>query len=98
MSKYTVDIIIAACEDYISSNLSHREICQKYGIYYNDKNHNSMLNKWIRRYRAQGESAFLKEKGNKKYTSQQKKAIVEEYLDGKGSYKDIAAKYGIPSE
>ncbi|SFQ46121.1 hypothetical protein SAMN02910358_02450, partial [Lachnospiraceae bacterium XBB1006] len=85
MSKYTVDIIIAACEDYISSNLSHREICQKYGIYYNDKNHNSMLNKWIRRYRAQGESAFLKEKGNKKYTSQQKKAIVEEYLDGKGS-------------
>lgn len=54
MPKYTVDTIIAACEDYISGILSHKEICYKYGIYYNDKKSTSMLNKWIVRYRAQG--------------------------------------------
>ena len=98
MSKYTSDIIIAACEDYLFGNLSHKEICLKYGIHYNEKKHMSMLNKWVIRYRAQGKVAFKKEKSNKHYSSQQKIMIVEDYLAGNGSFREIAAKYQIPSD
>ncbi len=98
MSKYTSDIIIAACEDYISGNLSHKEICLKYGIHYSEKRHGSMLDKWVIRYRAHGKAAFIKEKGNKHYSSQQKIMVVEDYLAGNGSFTEIAAKYKIPSD
>ena len=98
MSKYTVDIIIAACEDYLTGNLSHDEICRKYSISYNEKESNSILRDWIVRYRAHGQAAFIKEKGNKHYSAQFKKSVVEEYLAGNGSLRDIAAKYGIPSK
>lgn len=98
MSKYTSDIIIAACEDYLSGNLSHKEICLKYGIHYSEKRHGSMLDKWVIRYRANGKAAFIKEKGNKHYSSQQKIMVVEDYLAGNGSFTEIAAKYKIPSD
>ena len=98
MSKYTSDIIIAACEDYLSGNLSHKEICLKYGIHYSGKRHGSMLDKWVIRYRANGKAAFIKEKGNKHYSSQQKIMVVEDYLAGNGSFTEIAAKYKIPSD
>lgn len=98
MSKYSAELKIAACEDYFSGNLSHKEICYKYGIHYNEKTSVSMLNKWIARYRVQGRDAFLKAKGNSYYTSQQKMLIVKDYLDGNGSFIEIAAKHGVASD
>lgn len=98
MSKYSPEIKIKACEDYLSGKLSHKEICIKYGIHFCEKKCNSMLNEWLPRYLANGAVAFLKTAGNQSYSSELKEMIVLEYLSGKGSYNDIAAKYNLRSK
>lgn len=95
MSKYSPEIKIKACEDYLSGKLSHKEICMKYDIHFREKKCTSMLNEWLPRYLANGVAAFLKFSGNQSYSSEFKKMIVLEYLSGKGSYNDIAAKYNL---
>lgn len=98
MSKYLPEIKIKACEDYLSGELSHSEICAKYGIKYHRASASSMLNGWLPRYRENGPSAFLKGKHNRSYSSEFKEKLVLEYLLGEGTYVDIAAKYNLPSK
>ena len=98
MAKYTAEIKIAACKEFLDGKLSHREICQKYGISFKESSSSSILNEWILRYQVLGENAFIKTKGNRCYPHEEKVRIVEEYLAGKGSLQLIAAKYGIPSK
>ena len=98
MSKYSPATKIAACKDYLSGEYTHREVCQKYGITFNEAVVKSMLNEWVPRYLQSGEAAFLKPKGNKEYSAEYKIKAVNEYLDGQGSLIDIAAKYNIPSK
>ena len=98
MSKYSKDLIIQACKEYLSGTLSHFDVCKKYEISYNSKNHTSLLNEWIRRYLAEGEQAFIRSSGNSEYTSEFKTKVVEEYLSGYGSFLELAAKYSIPSK
>ena len=99
MSKYSSEIKIKACEEYLSGELSHQDICKKYGIEYSQKSHNSMITKsWIYIYKVHGPDGFLKRPGNNKYTSEFKKMVVEEYLNGNGSLAEISARYEIPSK
>ena len=98
MSKYLPEIKIKACEDYVSGNYSHREICEKYNINFRAKSRTSMLNEWLPIYREHGPSAFLKTGGNRTYSSELKEKAVLEYLSVKGSYYDIAAKYNLRSK
>ena len=98
MSKYSPEIKIKACEEYLSGKLSHKEICMKYKIHFDEKKHKSMLNEWLFMYREQGPSAFIRTGGNQTYSSQFKESVVLEYLSGNGSYNDIAAKYNLRSK
>ncbi len=98
MSKYSPETKIAACKDYLSGKYTHKEVCQKYGITFNETVVKSMLNEWVPRYLHFGKAAFLKTKGNKDYSAEYKMNAVKEYLDGKGSLIEIAAKYNIPSK
>ena len=98
MSKYSPEIKIKACEDYLSGKYSHKEICMKYGIHFHEKKCTSMLNEWLPRYLANGAATFFKTAGNQSYSSELKEMIVLEYLSGKGSYNDIAAKYNLRSK
>lgn len=98
MGKYTAEIKIAACKEFLDGKLSRREICQKYGISFTESSGSSILNEWILRYQVLGDNAFIKTKGNRSYHREEKIRIVEEYLAGKGSLQLIAAKYGIPSK
>ena len=98
MSKYSPEIKIKACEEYLSGNLSHKEICMKYKIHFDEKKHKSMLNEWLFMYREQGPSAFIRTGGNQTYSSQFKESVVLEYLSGNGSYNDISAKYNLRSK
>lgn len=98
MAKYTAEIKIAACKEFLDGKLSQREICQKYGISVTESSGSSILNEWILRYQVLGDNAFIKTKGNRSYHREEKIRIVEEYLAGKGSLQLIAAKYGIPSK
>ena len=98
MAKYSAETKIAACKDYLAGDLSHQEICKKYGITFNVNACKSMLNEWVPRYLEAGEDAFIGKKGNNSYTAADKVAVVEDYLAGNGSLTDIAAKYKIPSK
>ena len=96
MSKYSTQTKINACKDYLEGNLSHKEICSKYGIYYDENSSTSQINKWLHKYRVSGELAFVSKEGNNSYTSEFKTQVVEAYLSGYGSYADVAAIYHIP--
>mgnify|MGYP002856803313 CR=1 FL=1 len=98
MSKYTPEVKIAACKDYLAGELSHQEICQKYGITFNKNACKSMLNEWVPGFLAAGESAFMTPKGNNEYSAKEKIKIVKEYLDGDISLTNLTAKHGIPSK
>lgn len=97
MSKYSAEIKIAACQDYISGIFTRKEICEKYDIYYNTKNSMSMLNKWIPRYLEHGEAAFIRKKGNESMLASFKEKVILDYLSGGSSLEDIAAKYNLRS-
>ena len=93
MSKYSKEIIIKVCEEYLYGNLSEMELCDKYGIHF--KNGNSIITDWIPRYLQDGVDAFLPSSGNRNYLSSDKISAVEDYIAGKGSLRKIAARYGI---
>ena len=94
--KFSSELKIRACEDFLSGKYSAAQVCEKYGITYNEKKHSSSsLNEWIAKYKAMGCEAFTNSRHNKSYSSELKIRAVGEYLVGKGSIMDITAKYGI---
>ena len=95
MLKYSAKLKVAACEDYLSGEFSNREICEKYGIHFNEKSRVSELNKWIKIYMNNGESAFIHKKGNDTYSASFKEKVVQDYLEGKGSFAELTIKYNI---
>ncbi len=50
---------------------------------------------WVYRYREQGELAFLDTGRNNVYSAELKVQAVHSYLNGEGSQREIAAKYGL---
>ena len=58
----------------------------------------STVKRWIRIFKAYGDSAFDEKPANGSYTKEFKRKVVEAYLAGEGSLRDIAVKYNIPSE
>jgi len=50
---------------------------------------------WIVCYQKQGADGFFRSGRNKGYSLEIKLQAVRDYLDGKGSYQDLAAKYGL---
>ena len=89
-------MIIKICEEYLSGDLSERELCNKYGVHFKDGN--SIIKDWIPRYLQDGANAFLAPSGNRIHLSSEKIAAIEDYIEGNGSLRSIAAKYGIPSK
>ena len=53
------------------------------------------MEEWVRRYEAKGELALKEQEHNTVYAEELKTEAVKEYLDGKGSLKEISSKYGI---
>ena len=94
--KFPPEIKIHACEDFLSGKYTSAQVCEKYGITYNEKNCSSTsLSEWVAKYRAVGSEAFTHFHHNKSYSSELKTQAVEEYLSGKGTILEITVKYGI---
>ena len=98
MSKYLPEIKIKACEDYLSGKYSHREVCEKYCIYFSESRRSSMIAEWLASYSLYGADAFLYPKGNQRYSLEIKEKAVLDYLSGEGSYRDISVKYKLRSK
>ena len=86
------EVKLRAVKDYISGNGSFLSYANELGV---DK---SVFRRWVNKYKTFGESAFLRTGRNQSYSVSFKKDVVEAYLNGEGSYRELAVTYNIPSE
>lgn len=93
-AKYTLEQKIQACEDYISGNKSAIQIANQLGM---SSSGNVYILEWIRMYRENGYEGFLSSHRNSHYTKEFKCMVVQEYVSGLGSTRDLAIKYKIKS-
>jgi len=74
MRKYTAEEKIKICEEYISGKSSARELCCKYGL--SQGKPPGVFWRWIVQYRTYGDTAFIRNKGNRTYTKEIKEQAV----------------------
>ena len=91
-SKISADDRIAAAKACIEGEMSQSETARQLGVY------ESTVRKWVIRYKAGGPLALRDLESNQVYSTALKEKAVQEYLEGKGSLKYTAAKYGLRSE
>ncbi|HKK89671.1 MAG TPA: helix-turn-helix domain-containing protein [Saprospiraceae bacterium] len=92
--KYSPEIKVKACEEYLSGNYSILDLCNRYDISY--KKGTCSIYKWLSIYMESGAKGFFyNTQKNKQYSKELKLQAVEDYLSGKGSLRDISAKYRI---
>lgn len=91
-SKYPVEIKLKYINKYKSGKMKKREIADELQVSM------STIKKWISVYDHLGKNALITTTRNKKYTTELKQQIVEEYLEGNITYAALARKYKIPSE
>ena len=90
--KVTVEERIEAARTCADGRISQAEAARRLGV---DK---STVREWVSRYKAGGALAFKEREHNTIYTEEVKAAAVREYLSGKGTLREIAAKYGLRSK
>ena len=93
-AKYSPEQKVKACEDYLSGRKSAIQIARELNM---GKNGNDTVFEWSKKYRVNGVSAFEETHHNRSYSKEFKQKVVNEYLKGKGSFRDLSVKYGIPS-
>lgn len=89
--KYSKETKLLAVHQYQSGIKSKLEIASDLGC------HSKAIAQWIRNYESMGEKAFDDKPRNKTYTKELKVEVIKAYLEGEGSYEDLAKKYQIPS-
>ena len=87
--KYEVEQIIKIVKENIENGVSSKQLSAQYSI------HHGVIEEWIVQYKHNGVSAFLQETQNRVYSLETKMQAVADYLSGKGSQREITAKYGI---
>ena len=92
--KYSVEEKIKAAERYLRGEASAAELAEEMGMTINGR---KQILEWAAKYRENGEEGFHRTRGNNSYSSELKQQAVEEYLQGKGSLREICRKYFIPS-
>ncbi len=93
-SKFSTEQRIQACQEYISGEKSATQIANELNL---GKQGKIRVRTWARIYLVQGEKAFTTSKGNKSYSREFKIMVVNEYLSGKSSLRDLMVKYNIPT-
>lgn len=82
---------ILAVKAYLAGEGSYETIARRFNIGF------TTLRESIARYKEQGALAFEQQDHNQVYPEEIKQNAVTEYLTGKGTIKDLTAKYGIRS-
>lgn len=82
---------IKAVRLYLNGTVSMLNLCNKLQL------HKSSFNKWVIRYKSEGEAGLRHSSKNTSYPAETKINIVREYLDGLGSLNDLCIKYHISS-
>lgn len=89
--KYTSEEKLNIVKGYLNGLFSLEEKAHELGY----KSAPGCFKRWVRQYQEQGAEGLLCSAGNKSYTAEFKTMVVEEYLSGKGSAVELAAKHKI---
>ena len=88
-SKYSKEIKVQACTDYLTGKKSTAQISIELNV--NDKT----VRRWVQFYELYGPQTFDHKKHNRSYSKEFKLQVVQEYLQGRESYQSLAIKYNI---
>ena len=92
--KIDPSIKVKLVESYLRSEINVREAARQAGL---AGNGTGAFRRWVLLYEAEGPTGLLPQKHYKRYPVTTKLAAVNDYLDGKGSQQEIAARYGLRS-
>ncbi len=90
--KYEAELKLKIVEDCLNGRDNPYHVMNTQGI------GKATVMRWIARYKAEGQTAFLTPEKNRRYNSELKKQVVEEYLSGKSSVLELMSKYSIRDE
>ena len=91
-SKFSKEQKIEICKRYLDGSESISILAEEINA------GKTTIERWIKIFKAYGESAFDEKPANESCTKEFKCKVVEEYLAGESSLIDIALKYNIPSD
>ena len=90
--KYEAELKLKIVEDCLNGRDNPSHVWTTQGI------RESVVRRWIARYKAEGPTAFLTPEKNRRYSAKLKTQVVEEYLSGKSSVLELMSKYAIRDE
>ena len=93
-AKYSPEVKVQACEDYLSGRKSAIRIARELDM---GKRGKDEVFVWSKRYKTHGASVFKETHTNRSYSREFKEKAVRDYLEGKASLGDLAVRYGVPS-
>lgn len=83
---------LKAVKEYLAGNGTSYSIAEKYRV------NRSSFRKWVAKYKAIGDEAFMRLGYNARYTKEFKETVAKAYLNSEESLQDIAIKFKIPSQ
>ncbi len=90
-AKYSKELKLEIVKKYMNGE-SASILANNYGMTYNMR---TRIVRWVHKYEMLGESAFDESSTNKSYTTDIKKKVINDYLNGRDSYAGLANKYNI---
>jgi len=90
-SKFSKETKLNAIKEYQSGNKSKREIANELGCEI------TCIVRWLKSYESMGVKAFDDKPRNRAYSKELKTRVIKAYLDGEGSYLELAKQFQISS-
>ena len=86
---------VALVEAYLRDEIGSTEAARQAGL---AQSKASTFKQWVDIYQNEGPAGLMVQNKNKHYPKELKIAAIRDYLDGKGSQQEIAARYGLRSK
>ena len=94
-SKIAPVLKVQLVERYLRDEIGLGEAARLAGL---SGNGTEPFRKWVNVYRNEGPAGLLEQSHNRYYSEEIKLQAIRDYLDGKGSLMEIAAKHGLRSK
>ena len=92
--KYTKEMKIRACEDFLNGRKSRKQIALELNM---GKREAKKIREWAKMYELNGSLAFSDSDTHKSYTKELKMSAINDYLSTGMSMLDVSAKYDLSS-
>ena len=93
-SKIDPALKVELVERYLNNEIGISEASVMAGL----SGDSGAFRKWVNIYRNEGPTGLMEQPHNRYYSEETKLQAVNDYLDGKGSMMDVAARYGLRSK